>query len=178
MKYYCKLTLRITLLLLISFFNLKLFYFLFSKLTFYLTYLTLFFYRPIISDSNLLIRNEVLEFIPACVAGSAYFLLALLILLTKDIKLKKGIYMFVLGSLLILIANILRLDLLIVIFVSYSKDLFSSLHMFFWKILSSIYVAFVWIFLVLKFRIKNIPIYSDILYLTKSLKRKKRNKII
>ena len=173
MKYSNKLIIRIFLILFVAMFNLKLFYYLFSKLTFYLTYFSLFFYKPVILDNNLLIENEVLEFVPACVAGSAYFLLALLILLTKDINFKKGIYIFVLGSLLILIANIIRLDLLIIIFISYSKDLFSNLHMLFWKILSSIYVALVWIFLVYLFKIKKVPIYSDIIYLTKSLKRSK-----
>lgn len=173
MKYSNRLIIRILFILLIAIFNLKIFYFLFSKITFYLTYFTLFFYKPVISGNNLVINSEVLNFVPACVAGSAYFLLVLLILLTKDITFKKRIYMFLLGSLLILIANLIRLDILIIIFISYSKEVFSTLHMFFWKILSSIYVALVWIFLVYKFRIKKIPIYSDILYLTKSLKRRK-----
>lgn len=171
MKYSSKLLIRISLALLISFFGINLFYFIFSKLTFYLTYLTLFFYKPVISGNSFLIGNEVLEFIPACTAASAYFLLILLILLTKDIKFKKMVNIFLLGSLLILIANIIRLDLLIIILISYSKDLFSSLHLFFWKIVSSVYVAFVWIFLVYKFKIKETPIYSDIKYLTKSLKK-------
>lgn len=173
MKYSNRLIIRIFLILLVAVLNLKIFYFLFSKLTFYLTYISLFFYKPIISGSNLIINNEILEFVPACIAGSAYFLLVLLILFTKDIKFKKRIYMFLLGSLLILVANIIRLDLLIIIFVSYSKNLFENLHMFFWKVLSSVYVALVWIFLVYKFKVKKIPVYSDILYLTKSLKRRK-----
>lgn len=173
MKYLCKLTVRIVLALLVAILNTKLIYLIFSKLTFYLTYLSLFFYKPMIFESNLLVNNESLKFVPACTAGSAYVLLILLILLTKDIGFKKRIYMFLLGSFLILVANVMRLDLLIIIFISYSKDLFSSLHMFFWKVLSSIYVALVWIFLVYRFKVKDIPVYSDILYLTKSLKRKK-----
>lgn len=173
MKYVCKLILRIILIVLIAIFNLELFYFLFSKLTFYLTYLSLFFYDIFIKENMFIVNNTVLEFIPACVAGSAYFLLTLLILLTKNINLKKSIKLFLIGSLLILIANIIRLDILVFILINYGNNLFNTLHLFFWKVVSSVYVAFVWIFLVYKFKVKEIPIYSDIIELRKSLKIRK-----
>ncbi len=102
-----------------------------------------------------------IEFIPACIAASAYLLLALLILLTKDISLKKGIAIFLLGSLLILIGNLIRIEVLIYLLLTKNINYFQQLHLLFWKILSSVYVVGIWILLTWLFHIKTIPFYSD-----------------
>ena len=103
-----------------------------------------------------------MEFIEACAATLAYILLGILILLTYGISLKKGIKLFLIGSLLIFIANLIRIEVLIYILVNYGIDYFNTLHLFIWKIVSSVYVALVWIFLCYKYKIKGIPVYSDI----------------
>ncbi|MDP6642009.1 MAG: pacearchaeosortase, partial [Candidatus Nanoarchaeia archaeon] len=118
--------------------------------------------------------NALLKIISACVATSAYHLLFGLVIFTKDIKLKTSIYLVLFGSIAIFLANILRIDLLIYIFLEFGKNFFEKVHLFLWQFVSSIYVALIWIFLVKKFKIKTIPIYSDIKHLIHLIKSKKR----
>ena len=161
MKYYGNLSLRLVAALLILIFY-KIFYFIFIPLTLWLSYFTLkIFYNPVIQESSIFIEGKQLIFVPACAALSAYILLALLILFTKNIEFKKGVKLFFIGGLLILIMNLIRIDLLIIVLIEKGVNYFETLHLFFWKIVSSIYVALVWIFLVYKFKIKEIPVYSD-----------------
>ncbi len=135
--------------------------------SFYL--LKIFGYEASLSGITILTNSHSLTFIPACAAASAYILLGILILLTKDIKLKTGMKMFFLGSLIILIANIIRIESLIFILVNGGKNYFETLHLLIWKVLSSIFVAFVWIFLIKKYKIKSIPLVSDIKYLKRNI---------
>ena len=120
----------------------------------------------------ILAGNHVIELIPACVAASAYLLLALLILLTRNISLKKGFMLFFMGSALILLANVIRIEVLTALLLSKGINYFETLHLFFWKILASVYAAGVWIALCRWFDVKEIPVYSDVLYLL-CLSRKK-----
>lgn len=171
MIYEKRLITRIFLALIFAIFGFKIIYTIFSPLTFYLSYLSLIFYNPIIKGNLLIINGFTLKFIPACTAASAYLLLTLLTVLTKGINLKKSILMWTTGSLSILIANLIRIDILIIALIKYGFPLFETLHLFFWKLVSIVYVALVWIFLTYKFNIKTIPIYSDIKYLIKQIKK-------
>lgn len=126
------------------------------------------------SERLLIVNGTTLEFVKACVATSAYYLLALLILTTKGISLKKSIKMFIIGSLLIYLMNVLRITLLILVVINLGVDWFDTIHMTFWLIISSIYVFLVWIFLTRAYKIKTIPIYSDTVFLMKSFRRKKK----
>jgi len=175
MNYYTKLSIRLFLALLTAVLGSKLIYLILSKPTFYLSYLSVFFYNPIIRENYLLINNVKLIFVPACIAASAYLLLGLLILLTKDIKFQTSIKIFIIGSLAILIANLIRIFILIIILISYNFNTFQNLHLFFWKILSSIYVALIWILLTKYYNIKTIPIYSDLKEILKSINQSKTN---
>jgi len=108
------------------------------------------------------VENQVIELIPACVAASAYLLLALLIVLTRGMSFKKGLTLFFVGSVLILVANVIRIEILVALLLKSDVNYFEQLHLFFWKVLASVYVAGVWIFLSKKFKVKEIPVYSDI----------------
>jgi exosortase/archaeosortase family protein len=121
----------------------------------------------------MIINNTLLRFIPSCIGASAYCFLLAIILLTKDIKLKTRINLFLFGSLLILILNILRIEVLIYILMKYGSDLFRTARESFWLFISGVYVAAVWLFLAWKFKIKTIPVYSDLRYIFKKLKRSK-----
>ncbi|QQG39032.1 MAG: pacearchaeosortase [Candidatus Woesearchaeota archaeon] len=170
MKYEHKLIIRVILLLAIPYF---VFYPIFTPLTIYPSYLILKLagFNPILlSSTKILLSNITLNFIPACIAASAYYLLYLLILLTKDLTLLKSIKLFIYGSLLILIMNIFRIYTVVFILLNYSKNYFDAIHLTFWTIFSSIYVALVWVFLTKKLKIKTIPFYSDAKYLYKKLK--------
>lgn len=130
------------------------------------------FHEPVVHLGNVfVIEGQVIELIPACIAASAYLLLALLIVLTRKISFLKGLTLFVVGSLMILVANVTRIEILVSLLVNQGVNYFEQLHLFFWKILSSVYVAGVWIFLSWWFQIKEIPVYSDIIALTHSLKQ-------
>lgn len=180
MKYESKLLVRILLaLVLVLPATFNLFYTVLAPLTFYSTYFIakLLQYSPVILEKELLlVQGQTLKFIAACTAASAYYLLTLLILFTKDIKLKIRVYMWLLGSFLIFAMNVLRMAILIVVLVSFGVNAFNIIHMFFWKIVATIYVALVWIFLVWKFKVKSIPIYSDLKFLFSEVKKKRKSK--
>ncbi len=154
--------------------GLKIIYFIISPITFYLSYLTLFFYSPsLISNTAFIIDNYRLNFIPACTAASAYLLLILLTL-TTDLTIKKIIKVIVTGFIAILIGNIIRIDILIMALIEKSSTLFDTLHLFFWQVLSTIYVVLVWIGLTKLFKIAEIPLYSDLKKVFKIYKESKK----
>ena len=172
MLYKYKLAIRLTIAFLSLIFY-KLFYIILIPLTFYSSYyiLKLLNFSPTITDNIIKISNYNLKFIPACAAVSAYLLLVLLITLTKNISFKKSLLIFITGSFLILAMNILRIELLIIILIKYGADYFNTLHLFFWKILSTVYVALLWILLTKLFKIEKIPVYSDIKFLIRLIKK-------
>lgn len=179
MKYVKELLVRIVIAVLLLVIPVNVFYLLLSKVTLFgsLSIFYLLGYPIQVSGYNLSLNGQSLEFVPACVATSAYYLLTLLILLTKDVKLKGRFYIFISGSLLILLMNLIRIDILLYILVEFGKNWFENIHIIFWHFVSSIYVAAVWIFLTYKFKIKSVPVYSDFKFLLfKSIFRKKVRK--
>lgn len=174
MNNYIKgLIIRILLLLFIVFFSRDLFYPVLEFLTARLSYIFLLPLNPKIIDSvSFIIKNQTIEIIPACIAFSAYVLLAALTLTTKGISLKTAAKIFLFGSLSILTINIIRIDLLIYMLVLVGSKLYETVHLLFWKILSSIIVVAVWIIFTRKYNIKEIPVYSDIKYLIKKIKQR------
>lgn len=162
MKYESGLIIRVLLALLLAILPIDLFYLILLKPTLQASALFLSPYNPTITNDGLIINQVMLRFIPACIATLAYMLLALLILLTKGLNIKKRIALFLTGSFFIFIANIIRVDALIYIYFEYGQDLFNKLHLFIWDILSSIFVAALWIFLTYAFKLKSIPAYDDI----------------
>jgi len=176
MKYEYKLILRF---LVILAFPINLLYSIFTPLTIYPIYF--FFkiinYQPELIKDFMIIGGFPLMFVSACIAASAYYLLLILILLTKDIEFKTIIKMFILGSFLILIANIIRVIILILILLHAGVNWFETMHLFLWRLIASVFVAFVWIILIRKYRIKSIPVYSDFKYLlNRSIFKKKKFK--
>ena len=167
MKYEHSLLIRIIL----CFIPVTIFYFIFTPLTLYGTYLLLLYYKPMILGISLLINQYTFIFVEACVLGSAYYLLWLLTMLTKDIKLLTRLKIILTGFLLIFAANMIRIAVLIFIAIKFSLDWFDLIHMFIWMFVTSVYVAFVWIFLIRKYKITSIPIYSDVKYLYKFIRK-------
>jgi exosortase/archaeosortase family protein len=129
------------------------------------------FYKTSWLGINLFVNGHTFVFVEACIATMAYYLVWLLIMLTKDISLKKRIYMVLTGFALIFLMNLLRIIILIVIFFNLDINYFESIHFFFWAFISGIYVALVWIVIVLVFKIKSIPAVDDIKFLYKKIKR-------
>ena len=73
------------------------------------------------------------------------------------------------GSIIILTINLARILSLIYILENYGFNAFQQTHDFLWLILGSVLVAFTWIFLIKHYKVKSIPIYSDIKYLLKQV---------
>jgi len=172
MKYLHSLLIRLILALVIPF---SLFYVIFYKPTILIPYwiLIAFGYNAILGSKTILINNTMFSFVSACVAASAYYLLTLLILTTKDIGLRKSIKLWIYGSLIILGVNIIRIVLLIVVYLESGVKWFETLHLFIWKFVASVFVVLLWIWLTNKFKIKTIPVYSDLMELSNLSKKKK-----
>lgn len=111
------------------------------------------------------------EFIPACVATSAYILLALLVFLTKDISWNERLQMIVYGWLAILAFNLLRIELLLLTFFRLEAA-YDTLHLFVWKFMSTAFVVLLWLGLARVYKVKSIPVYSDIKALAGMIRKK------
>jgi len=168
MNYSIKLILRLLILLLLPF---SIFQFIATNITIYLSFLILKLFQPTFLIFPFIFFNEtIVQFIPACAAALAYYLLFFLILITKDIQFKKRIKIFLLGSLIILIINLVRITSLVLILDKYGFDLFNKIHIFFWSFIGSILVVLVWISLIKLYNLNSIPFYSDFIYLLKKTK--------
>jgi exosortase/archaeosortase family protein len=166
---------RYAILILISFSNLWIFYLFLTPLTVYPVYFILNIFFDVNLIGNIIFflnHNFSVEIIEACIAGYAYYLFAILIFSTPKIKLNKRIKMLVFSFSILLIANILRIVLLLPVYI-YSPNLFDILHKISWYFLSVILVVGVWFLEVKKFEIKEIPFYSDLKFLLKQIKFKK-----
>ncbi|HIH15004.1 MAG: hypothetical protein QT08_C0003G0011 [archaeon GW2011_AR17] len=144
-------------------FSSSLFSFFLLPLTFFSSsFLLALFYDVQRDGLQLLFSGITFSFIPACAATLAYVLLLEFILLTRGISFFTGMKMFFLGSAFIFSLNILRIFFLVFIYLKYGENYFDAVHILFWHLISSIFVAFVWIFLVELYTIKSIPLWSDI----------------
>lgn len=167
MKYLTSLVIRLLLLFIpISLFSLVL-----TPITVYGSYFILLpFFDVVINNNTLIVNGFPFVIVEACVAAAAYFLLWVLCLLTKDIKLKNRIKLIFYGFLLILGMNLFRIALLITIALKYGFEWFTMVHLLFWYFVLGVYTALVWIFLVHKLKIYSIPIYDDLKFLYKKAK--------
>lgn len=164
---------RYLILVLTSLSGLWIFYFIFTSLTIYPIYFlaNLFFEEVSLLGEIVFINGVAIEFIRACIAGSAYYLLLILNLSTPNINLKKRIAMILISFATLLIINIIRIFLLILIYF-YGFAFFDITHKFFWYFMSTIFVISIWFVEVRYFKIKEIPFYSDLKYLYKKILKK------
>lgn len=164
---------RYLILVLISIPNLWIFYFIFTPLTIYPVYflVSLFFEEVSLFGEIIIVNGVAIEFIKACIAGSAYFLLLILNLSTPKINLKERIIMISVSFASLLIINIIRIFVLILVFF-YGFAFFDATHKFLWYFMSTIFVVLIWFAEVKYFKIKETPFYSDIRYLYKRILKK------
>jgi len=157
---------RYSIIFLVSVPGLWLFYSIFTPLTVYPVYwlVNLFFDATVIGNVVMISNQIPIDLIPACIAGSAYFLLFALNLSIPKIKLKKRLTMLGISFLSLLLINILRIFVFILLFMS-GYFLFDLTHKIFWYGLSTLFVVGIWFIIVKKFKVKEIPLYSDIKYL-------------
>lgn len=158
--------LRYFILLVVAIPNLYLFYLIFTPLTLHPVRLLLEIFYDTILVNNIIIINSTLpiELIPACIAGAAYYLLLILNLSTPKIKWKPRLKMILISFTSLLVLNIFRIFLLSIIAFS-GSPLFDITHKIFWYALSTVFVVGIWLLLVKKFKVKEIPLYSDLKFL-------------
>jgi exosortase/archaeosortase family protein len=127
--------------------------------------------------SNATLTNNVInlhganiDLAAACIAISAYYLL-LILNLSTPMPLGKRIYSLMLSFSLLFIINTLRITLFSFLFVSL-QPVFSALHFMTWFIFSSVLVFLVWYANIIFFNVKEIPVYSDLKFLIKSIRNK------
>ena len=130
-KNFFDILIRYLILVVVALPGLWIFYFVFTSLTIYPIYFFLgLFFDVTLLGNILIINNEIpIEFIKACIAGSAYYLLLILNLSTPKIDLKKRVKMILLSFASLLFVNILRIVLLIFLFVygiSFILNIFTS----------------------------------------------------
>ncbi|MEM1577742.1 MAG: pacearchaeosortase [Candidatus Pacearchaeota archaeon] len=117
--------------------------------------------------NNYIIGPKIIEIIPACIGGSAYYLL-LILNLSTPMKFKKRILSLFFLFFLFFIFNFSRLFLLI--FLEFNGINTNFYHKFFWYFGSTVFVFLIWILNIKLFKIEEIPVVSDvkyIIYLTK-----------
>ena len=142
-------------------------------LTFFaVTFLTSLFTSVRITGPQFGVGSFSFTFIDACVAVLAYVLLAVLLLTTSGLSFEQGLTLFFLGSFFHFLLNVLRIEFLIFVALMFGKNLFNTLHLFLWKLVSSVFVAGIWFFLVSYFAIEGIPVYSDWIFLYRKLHRR------
>lgn len=143
-----------------------LWYQLLSPLTIYVNYWFFLLYLPVsLAGNTLSINGTSFEFVQACIAVSAYLIFTALVLLTKGVTVNKRLQMLGIGFVAIFVANMLRVQVLINIYFYFGKNFFDSVHLLFWHFISAIFVFFIWVYLSKKYKIRNIPVYSDLKYL-------------
>jgi exosortase/archaeosortase family protein len=182
--------------------SLFIFYFIFTPLTFYPVFWVLeVIYSAIIStgditiacsaiasnsilpsflskyacfDTTILFKGYFASIIPACIAGSAYYLLTILNLSTPmSNKTRFKSFFFLLSTFLIL--NILRILVFAILFVKKGYAYFDIAHAATWYFGSTILVVFIWFANVLIFKIKAVPIYTDFKNLSQEVFKKEKS---
>ncbi len=180
-------SLRYFLILILSLGNLAIFYKIFTPLTinFSVYFLSMIDKGTVLLGNIILFKTATIMIVPACIAGSAYFLLTILSLSVSEISITKrlGVLLFTLASFFTL--NVAR----IVLFSNITNiTLFNMIHLIGWYFLSIGFVILIWFSAVKIFRLKTYPIYTDFKFIfsktifnknltkkTKNFKRRKKN---
>lgn len=156
-----RILLRYLILLAIVLFSLPLIYAVFTPLTINITVFLLDIFYNVANFKELIVINGTTQIyiVNACVAGSAYLLLLILnltISLKGEIRTKSILYSFS----LIFLLNILRISILAALYHN-QVPYVDFTHAIFWYGLSTFFVIIIWFETTRKFKIKDIPIYTD-----------------
>ncbi len=170
------LVLRYSMILIAGFGNLFLFYKIMTPLTLQGSFALInIFSRGLLQGNSIFLTDKIIKLIPACIAGSAYYLLFILVFSTLDINIKKRFKILIFSFSIFYVINVLR----IVTFTFLHISLFETLHIISWYFLSTFLVVGIWLSSVKLFKIKSIPVYSDLIFLyhlTKQSKKPRRTK--
>lgn len=161
---------RYILLIILPLNGLFIFYLILTPLTLYPLYSLFYcFFDTILNfgKSIIYVQSVPIEIINACIAGSAYYLLLIFNLSTPNIKLSKRAKMIFFSFLTFLLVNILRIFILSMMYI-YHSPIFEIVHKLTWYAGSVVLVIIIWFYQVKKYKIKEIPFYSDLKFLYKN----------
>ncbi len=172
------LLIRYIILIILGIPNLFIFYFVFTPLTVEPTFFILSLIDPnayILQDApnTIFFKGYFASIIPACVAGAAYYLLLILNLTTPmEIRKRMVSILFLFGSFLVI--NLARITVFALLLFK-GFQYFDITHTATWYFGSTVMVILIWFSNVLIFRIKSIPIYTDIKRIYHDMKAPKAN---
>ena len=168
-----ELIIRYLLLIVLAIPNLFILYAIFTPLTIKpISFLLTIFTRADITGDLILFDNFTIQLIPACIAGSAYYLL-LVLNLSTPMKLKTRLNSIVFLLLSFLILNIIRI-LLFTALAFFGFQYFGFAHEIAWYFGSTLLIIIIWFVNVKLFKIKEIPVYSDVSSLFSQIKTTKK----
>jgi len=122
-------------------------------------------YDPVVIGQTIIVQEKTFRIIEACVASGAYYLLWLLILLTRNITWQQRTKLVIVCWSSLWAFNVLRIVGLIVIADIGGWDAFDAVHLLLWKLVAGVAVAIIWIGAVSYYHIKSIPVYDDLKWL-------------
>ena len=139
-----------------------LFYKTLLPLTFYPSYFLLKIFYPVYTSCvNCLTINGINIIIAdACVAASAYYLL-LILNLSTDMNARQRGYSLLFSIFSLLVLNVLRIVFIAILYVS-NFTYADIVHNLVWHVFSIIFVIGIWFFSSWLFKIKNIPVWTDL----------------
>lgn len=120
--------------------------------------------------TTLFLKGYYASIIPACVAGSAYYLL-LILNMTTPMGLGKRVGCLIYTGGLFLISNILRI-VLFGILLTKGHQYFDIAHLATWYAGSTLLVALIWFSAILVFHIREAPVFTDLQALVKDIREK------
>ena len=113
----------------------------------------------------------IIDLIPACIAGAAYYLL-LILNLTTPMKLNKRLRSMLFLFATFLILNIIRIVIFSVLLAN-GYSYFDLAHKITWYFTSTALVVLIWFSNVKLFKIKQIPVYTDFKIIYKKIRGKR-----
>ncbi len=154
---------RYLILLALGLFNLGIFYLIFTPLTIYPVYWITLLLDPnarLLPGNLVFFSGEYAEIIAACIAGAALYLLTILNLSTP-MRITSRLRSLAFLYFSFLAINISRIVIFLAFFVA-GKQYFDIAHKFVWYFGSTVIVVALWFINVWIYKLKEIPIYSDV----------------
>jgi exosortase/archaeosortase family protein len=154
---------RYLLIVLLGLGNLYVFYLILTPLTLHGLNLFLgFFYEVAISGNGFVVNGVFFELVTACVGGSAFYLLLILILSSRDVNYIDRIKMILLSFFILYVFNVFRIVLMVYMYGSFYYEF---THWFLWYFISTLFVVILWFWISWLFKVKSVPVYSDFRFL-------------
>ncbi|HLC31634.1 MAG TPA: pacearchaeosortase [Candidatus Nanoarchaeia archaeon] len=127
------------------------------------------FYGATAAGTQFNLNGTIIEMVPACIAGAAYYLLLVLNLsIPLQTPQRAKLLIYTMGGFFLF--NIARIVLFAGLLTSYFT-LFDLAHKLVWYGGSTLFVILLWFFSLKKLHIKEIPFYTDIKTIRKAIKK-------